>query len=82
MPMEKVHISETSTDKVPNTSPTAASVSTDVYGMAVKNCCDQIMERLRPYREADPGAGWEEWVSIASYVLSGSDVLLCMGDLN
>ena len=69
MPMEKVHISETSTDKVPNTSPTAASVSTDLYGMAVKSCCDQIMERLRPYREADPSAGWEEWVSCSSYLL-------------
>ena len=61
--MDKVHISETSTDKIPNTSPTAASVSTDIYGMAVKNCCDQIMERLKPYREADRTAGWKSWVS-------------------
>ena len=60
--MEKVHISETSTDKVPNASPSAASVSTDLYGMAVKNCCDQIMEILKPYREADPSASWEDWV--------------------
>ena len=64
--MDKIHILETSTDKVPNTSPTAASVSTDMYGMAVKNCCDQIMERLRPFREADPTAGWEKWVSLTT----------------
>ena len=67
--MDKIHISETSTDKVPNASPTAASVSTDLYGMAVKECCDQIMERLKPFRERDPTAGWEKWVS---YKISSS----------
>lgn len=35
IPVEKIHISETATDKVPNTSPTAASVGSDVNGMAV-----------------------------------------------
>ena len=63
LPMDRIHISETSSDKVPNTSPTAASVSTDLNGMAVKSCCDQIMERLKPFREADPEAGWNKWVS-------------------
>lgn len=32
VPMAKVFISETSTDKVPNASPTAASASADIYG--------------------------------------------------
>jgi len=32
---EKIHIMETSTDKVPNTSPTAASAGSDLNGMAV-----------------------------------------------
>lgn len=36
IPVEKIHICETSTDKVPNTTPTAASVSTDLNGMAVQ----------------------------------------------
>lgn len=35
IPMERIHISETSTDKVPNTSPTAASSGSDINGMAV-----------------------------------------------
>lgn len=38
----KIHISETATDKVPNTSPTAASASSDLNGMAVmvsRYCC-------------------------------------------
>ena len=30
-----IHIAETSTDKVPNTSPTAASAGSDLNGMAV-----------------------------------------------
>lgn len=32
---EKIHIAETATDKVPNTSPTAASAGSDLNGMAV-----------------------------------------------
>lgn len=35
IPMEKIYISETATDKVPNTSATAASASSDLNGMAV-----------------------------------------------
>lgn len=32
----RIHISETSTNTIPNTSATAASISSDLYGMAVK----------------------------------------------
>lgn len=35
IPVEKIHTSETATDKVPNTSPTAASSGSDLNGMAV-----------------------------------------------
>lgn len=35
IPTSKIYISETSTNTVPNTSPTAASVSADINGMAV-----------------------------------------------
>ena len=75
MPIEKIHISETSTDKVPNSSSTGASVSTDMYGMAVKNCCDQIMERLKPFSEADPTAGWEKWVNCPESKSSWSNII-------
>jgi xanthine dehydrogenase/oxidase len=44
--VDRVRISETSTDKVANTSPTAASVSSDLNGMAVQNACEQIRQRL------------------------------------
>lgn len=36
IPLHKIHISETSTNTVANTSPTAASASSDLNGMAVK----------------------------------------------
>lgn len=51
VPMDSVFISETSTQTVANTSPTAASASSDLNGYAVQNACDQLNERLAPYRE-------------------------------
>ncbi|HTL71789.1 MAG TPA: xanthine dehydrogenase molybdopterin binding subunit, partial [bacterium] len=44
--LDKVRVMPTSTDKVPNTSATAASCGTDLNGMAVKNACDILRERL------------------------------------
>jgi xanthine dehydrogenase molybdopterin binding subunit/xanthine dehydrogenase small subunit len=46
--LDKVRVMPTSTDKVPNTSATAASCGTDLNGMAVKNACDILRERLKP----------------------------------
>ncbi|KAL5219138.1 hypothetical protein ABZP36_019822 [Zizania latifolia] len=46
IPLSSVFISETSTDKVPNASPTAASASSDLYGAAVLDACQQIMARM------------------------------------
>jgi xanthine dehydrogenase/oxidase len=55
VPIEDVYIRETSTDTVPNSSPTAASASSDLYGMAVLNACEQLKLRLAPYLEACGG---------------------------
>ncbi|MFE9282465.1 xanthine dehydrogenase molybdopterin binding subunit [Nocardiopsis alba] len=46
VPLEKVRLAPTRTDKVPNTSATAASSGTDLNGAAVKNACEQLVERL------------------------------------
>lgn len=62
IPFDKIHIAETSTDKVPNTSATAASAGSDLNGMAVLNACNVIIERLAPYREQYPNDGWDKWV--------------------
>ncbi|KAL9020502.1 MAG: hypothetical protein Q9185_002275 [Variospora sp. 1 TL-2023] len=50
-PLSDVFISETATNTVPNTSSTAASASSDLNGYAIWNACDQLNERLQPYRE-------------------------------
>ncbi|XP_019862049.1 PREDICTED: xanthine dehydrogenase/oxidase-like [Amphimedon queenslandica] len=67
IPIDMIHLIDCSTDKVPNNSPTAASASSDLYGMAVKDACEQIKERLQPYKEKKPEAGWKNWV-ISAYV--------------
>ncbi|MET0977190.1 MAG: xanthine dehydrogenase molybdopterin binding subunit [Paeniglutamicibacter terrestris] len=48
VPLEKVRNVPTRTDKVPNTSATAASSSSDLNGGAVKDACEQIRNRLAP----------------------------------
>lgn len=51
VPQDDVFISETATNTVANTSSTAASASSDLNGYAIWNACQQINERLAPYRE-------------------------------
>ncbi|MFI7483917.1 xanthine dehydrogenase molybdopterin binding subunit [Kocuria sp. M1R5S2] len=46
VPLAAVRLAPTRTDKVPNTSATAASSSSDLNGGAVKNACEQIRDRL------------------------------------
>ena len=59
IPVDRVHIEETATDRVPNSSPTAASASTDLYGGAVKLACDELAARLKPYWDVEPKPKWE-----------------------
>jgi len=46
VPLSMVRLAPTRTDKVPNTSATAASSGADLNGGAVKNACEQIKHRL------------------------------------
>jgi len=46
VPIHLVRLAPTRTDKVPNTSATAASSGSDLNGGAIKHACDQIRERL------------------------------------
>lgn len=50
-PLDNVFISETATNTVANASATAASASSDLNGYAIYNACQQLNERLAPYRE-------------------------------
>ncbi len=45
---QDVRVMPTSTDKVPNTSATAASCGTDLNGAAVQNACETLRTRLAP----------------------------------
>jgi xanthine dehydrogenase large subunit len=47
--MERVRITATTTDKVPNTAPTAASAGSDLNGMAARIAAGQIKQRLADF---------------------------------
>ncbi|KAL4915020.1 Molybdopterin-binding domain of aldehyde dehydrogenase-domain-containing protein [Aspergillus aurantiobrunneus] len=51
VPVDQVYTQDTSSYQTANASPTAASSGSDLNGMAVKHACDQLNERLQPYRE-------------------------------
>ncbi|XP_048454639.1 aldehyde oxidase 1 [Rhincodon typus] len=65
IPMSAIHLSETSTGMVPNTSPTAASSGTDLNGMAVKDACQTLLQRLQPFMHENPKGTWKDWVEEA-----------------
>jgi len=48
LPPSAIRVTQTRTDKVPNTSATAASSGSDLNGGAVRSACEQIRERLLP----------------------------------
>ena len=48
VPLAAVRVMPTRTDKVPNTSATAASASADLNGAAVLDACAQLKQRLAP----------------------------------
>lgn len=62
IPAEHVRIMTTSTEKVPNTSPTAASSGSDLNGQAVRIACDTLKERMIPIAanmlDASPDETW------------------------
>lgn len=48
LPAERFRVMPTATDKVPNTSATAASSGSDLNGAAVRNACQELRSRLLP----------------------------------
>ncbi|KAM9835993.1 aldehyde oxidase 6 [Aulostomus maculatus] len=67
IPPSKIHISETSTNTVPNTCPSAASFGTDANGVAVKKACETLYQQLEPIRQKNPKGSWESWVQAAFF---------------
>jgi xanthine dehydrogenase large subunit len=59
VPIDAVKVSATRTDKVPNTSATAASSGSDLNGMAAKDAAETIKWRLDAFAATDPdSANW------------------------
>lgn len=56
VPLSWVEVTSTRTDKVPNTSPTAASSGTDLNGKAAQNACITIKQRLAEFYAQECGA--------------------------
>jgi xanthine dehydrogenase molybdopterin binding subunit/xanthine dehydrogenase small subunit len=48
LPADAIRVMRTQTDKVPNTSATAASSGSDLNGQAVRAACETLRERLAP----------------------------------
>ena len=63
IPREWVKIKETSTATVANSSATAASASSDLYGRAVLDACTQLLDRLKNID--DSIASWKERIEKA-----------------
>ena len=74
--IERVHISATSTGKVPNTPPTAASSGTDLNGEAARDACRTLKQRLAKYCAETYGVRAEEVVFANNQVHIGSSKTL------
>ncbi|AXT29210.1 xanthine dehydrogenase molybdopterin binding subunit (plasmid) [Ruegeria sp. AD91A] len=71
----RIKITKTTTEKVPNTSATAASSGTDLNGMAALNAVEQIKERLVKFAAENWKVAPEEVAFHANQVHIGQDVL-------
>lgn len=69
--LKNIRITATATDKIPNTSATAASTDSDMNGMAVKNAVDNVKEILVKFASEHFDVDPEEVVFEANHVLIG-----------
>jgi len=65
IPMSKIYIPESATDKVPNPLVSGGSSTADYCGNAVRLACDELNKRLAPIKDAQPKASWDQWVGMA-----------------
>jgi xanthine dehydrogenase large subunit len=79
--LERVHLSATSTGKVPNTSPTAASSGTDLNGEAARDACRTLKQRLVQYCAETYHVRPEDVVFSKGLVAVGTAKTLTFGEL-
>jgi xanthine dehydrogenase large subunit len=70
--LDCIRVSPTSTGKVPNTSPTAASSGSDLNGMAALHAARQIKERMTEVAAEQFGVGRDDIVFNANRVYAGN----------
>ena len=75
VPTEVVRISSTRTDKVPNTSATAASSGSDLNGMAARRAAETIAARLARFLAGEYGVAAEEVRFTPQGVVAGEHCL-------
>jgi xanthine dehydrogenase molybdopterin-binding subunit B len=66
--IDRIRISETATDKVPNASVTGGSNSSDLNGMAIRFACEQLREKLDTLLVDDNvNLSWEDLIKKAYF---------------
>ncbi|MBZ0148135.1 MAG: xanthine dehydrogenase molybdopterin binding subunit [Pseudorhodoplanes sp.] len=70
--IEHIRMSATTTGKVPNTSPTAASSGSDLNGMAARNAAEQIRERMADVAADHFGVPKAEITFAANRIFAGN----------
>ena len=70
--IDRIKITKTTTEKVPNTSATAASSGTDLNGMAALDACQQLVQRLTAFAAQEKGIP-PELISIGETVQIGDE---------
>jgi xanthine dehydrogenase large subunit len=73
--IDRIKITKTTTEKVPNTSATAASSGTDLNGMAALNACDQIKARLVAFAADKWGVAPETVTFLPGRVAVGAQII-------
>ncbi len=75
VPLGQVRITSTRTDKVPNTSATAASSGTDLNGMAAWNAAQTLRGRLAEFMAGRGGCAADDVVFSDGRVMAGAEAL-------
>ena len=81
LPADRIRLMRTRTDKVPNTSATAASSGSDLNGMAVSDACRKLKERLATLTAVEFGCDAAEIVFEDSVLKSPSGRSLTFAEI-
>jgi len=71
--MSIIRVAQTSTDTMPNATPTAASSGSDLFGGAVRNACLELRARLEQYCKENKVKGWRtNWKKLWPSIVGGA----------